>query len=165
MGGAAITAAAAAAPELLSALVYLCAFLPRQGESVAALAKEGYALGGTGPKAEMVQEGQATRLLADSIAETFFNDCTLEQVEALLPRFRHQPTAPIGAPAQWSDGLRALSKHYIHCARDNAIAPRLQLAMAERAGVINVQTLDSGHEPFISQRMLMVELLLDVAHA
>ena len=163
MGGAAITAAAAVAPELFDALVYLCAFLPRPGESVAALAKEGYALGGAGPKVEVVEGGRATRLLADSIADTFFNDCAPETVVALLPRFRQQPTAPIGAPAQWSDGFRALPKHYIHCARDNAIAPRLQLVMAERASVTDVRTLDSGHEPFISQSLPLVELLLDVA--
>ena len=37
MGGAEITAAASQAPELFARLIYVCAFLPRPGESVADL--------------------------------------------------------------------------------------------------------------------------------
>lgn len=160
MGGAAITAAASARPELFSRLVYLCAFLPRPGESVASLAKEGHALGGGGPSTEMTEGGVASRLRPGAIAQTFFNDCAPEVAASLLPRFRPQPTAPVLAPATWSDGFRALPKTYIHCTRDRAVSSQLQLLMASRAGVRDVQTLDSGHEPFISQPDRLTQLLL-----
>ncbi len=160
MGGAAITAAASAAPELFRSLIYVCAFLPRPGESVASLAKEGYAVGGGGPHVEVIDGGAATRLLPASIAETFFNDCQPDSVASLLARFRPQPIAPIAAPAKWSDGFRLLPKHYIHCKRDKAITSQLQLLMAKRAGVSDVQSMESGHEPFISQPLALSELLL-----
>lgn len=165
MGGAAITAAAAQAPELFESLVYVCAFLPRPGESVAALAKEGYDMGGSGPKVEVVASGKATRLLPETIAETFFNDCPPGKAAPLVARFGYQPIAPIVAPASWSEGFIALPKRYIHCACDNAIVPALQLAMAERAGIRDVHTLACGHEPFISNASLLTDILQDAARS
>ncbi len=164
MGGAAITAAASAAPDLFSRLVYLCAFLPRPEESVASLAKEGYARGGGGPKVELVDEGKASRLIPESIAPIFFNDCSPEMVSGLLPRFRPQALAPVQTPAVWSNGFRQLPKTYIHCSLDLALSSDLQLLMAKRADVTDVRTLNSGHEPFISQPANLAEMLISTTH-
>lgn len=90
MGGAAITAAAAIAPKLFSRLVYVCAFLPCTGESVATLAAEGYSLGITGPKLEVIENGVVSRLIPEEIAETFLNDCIPTVRAMAIPRFRPQ---------------------------------------------------------------------------
>ena len=163
MGGAAITAAASAAPNLFHQLVYLCAFLPRTGESVAALAKEGHTLSGGGPIVELVDAGLASRLLPDSIASTFFNDCSPQTMEQILAQFRPQPIAPVITPVNWSEGFTTLPKTYIHCTRDNAVSSELQLLMASRANIDDIQTLDSGHEPFITQPDNVVNILLKFA--
>lgn len=164
MGGAAITAAASAAPKLFHQLVYLCAFVPRTGESVAALAKEGHALSGIGPKVELVDAGLTSRLIPDSIADTFFNDCPPKTTEQILDQFRPQPIAPVITPVNLSEGFTALPKTYIHCTHDNAVSSALQLLMASRANINNIQTLESGHEPFISQPENLVRLLLQAAN-
>ncbi|WP_336015747.1 alpha/beta fold hydrolase [Acinetobacter pittii] len=164
MGGAAITAAASAAPNLFHQLVYVCAFLPRSSESVAALAKEGHALSGSGPKVELVDAGLASRLLPDSIASTFFNDCSPQIIQHFLPKFRPQPITPVVTPVTLSEGFIILPKTYIHCTRDNAVSSELQLLMASRANIDDIQTLDSGHEPFISQPENLVRILLQASN-
>lgn len=165
MGGAAITAAASLAPELFTRLIYVCAFVPRPGESVASLAKEGYALGGSGPQVALVADGHASALQPETIASTFFNDCPPEAVQPLLALFRPQPLAPVTAPATWSEGFQALPKTYVHCSLDRAIAPDLQTRMADRAGITDVRTLESGHEPFISQPAQLAHVLLQASAA
>lgn len=160
MAGAAITAAASMAPSVFEKLVYVCAFLPRPGESVAELGKQSHALGAPGPQAEPIDGGSALRLRPASIEETFLHDCPEQAAAGAVTRFRPQPTAPLGSPATWSDGFETLPKRYIVCTRDRAVSPTLQALMAARAGVRDVHTLDSGHEPFFSKPAELVDLLV-----
>ncbi len=161
MGGAAVTAAAKLAPELFKRVVYLCAFLPREGESVAGLAKEAYGMGLGGPKVEVILNGTATRLLPEHIIETFLNDCTPEVIAEALPQFKPQAIKPITGAAIWGDAVRAMPKDYIVCTLDNAVSPTLQELMARRAEVRSIRHLESSHEPFLSNPAAVVEMLLN----
>lgn len=162
MGGAAITAAASLESGLFAGLVYVCAFAPREGESVASLAKEGYTLGYGGPKSEPVANGAATRLLPEHIASTFLNDCDADLIAKVVPRFKPQPIKPVTTPIVWGKGFELIPKHCIVCTQDRAIAPELQTTMALRVGIRDVHVLDSGHEPFFSQSAALTEILLNI---
>lgn len=159
MGGAAITAAASLAPELFARLIYVCAFLPRPGESVASLVAEGRAPEGGGAQMEMVDNGGASRLILNSIAETFLNDCTPDVIIKAVPRFGPQPLKPIITPLAWAADFEHLPKDYILCAKDRVVHPEMQVLMAERAGITEIFTLESGHEPFLSMPGELVDLL------
>lgn len=161
MGGAAVTAATYLAPALFKRVVYLCAFLPREGESVAGLGKEGYEMGLGGPKVEVILNGVATRLLPEHITHTFLNDCTPEVIAEALPQFKPQALKPVTSAVKWSDAVQAMPKDYIVCTRDHAISPTLQELMAKRADVRSIQHLDSSHEPFLSNPTAVAELLLN----
>ena len=160
MGGAAITAAASIAPSLFAKLIYVCAFLPRPGESVAELSKQSHAMGAPGPQAEPIDGGTALRLLPGSIENTFLHDCPADLAARAVPRFRPQPTAPLGTPVTWSDAFESLPKEYLVCTQDRAVSPALQAVMAARAGVRAVHMLDSGHEPFFSRPAELVAHLV-----
>lgn len=165
MGGAAITAAACMEPELFDRLIYLCAFLPRTGESVASLSKEGYELGASGPKTELIEGGARSRLVRESIAETFLNDCDEDLIAKAIPLFKPQAMKPVLTSVTWSAGFKIIPKAYIHCSLDQAIAPRLQELMATRADVTSVQTLNAGHEPFLSMPHALTQCLVSAAEA
>lgn len=160
MGGAAITAAASLAPELFSRLIYICAFLPLPGESVASLATESHARDGSGAQMEMVENGTASRLIPGSIAETFLNDCTADAINKSVPRFRPQPLKPLITVATWTADFERLPKDYIQCSKDRVLHPEMQALMADRAGITQIFSLESGHEPFFSMPRELVDLLV-----
>ncbi|WP_019212367.1 alpha/beta fold hydrolase [Yersinia massiliensis] len=163
MGGAAVTSAASLAPDLFAKIIYVCAFLPQPGESVASLGEESDKLGTVGPQAEVIPDQFVAKLYPDKIAGTFFNDCDVDKYRALLPLFRPQPIKPILAPASWSEGFSHIPKAYIRCNQDKAISPQLQALMAQRAGITSYHQLDSGHEPFVSVPAKLAALLVTLA--
>lgn len=160
MGGAAITEAASLAPELFTRLVYVCAFLPRSGESVASLAAQAHASEGGGIQMEIVENRTASRLIPNRIAETFLHDCTPEMINEAVPRFRPQPLNPLISPVTWSVDFERLPKDYIRCSNDRVLDPEMQALMAGRAGITQIFDLNSGHEPFLSMPKELVDLMV-----
>jgi len=162
MGGAAVTLAAALAPELFSQIVYICAFVPRKGESVAVLGEESKRLGEPGPSVNIRLEQGVAMLAPERIPETFFNDCYPDKYLHLIELFGQQPLAPIVEPiSQGAESLQS-SKTYILCTQDKALSPTLQRLMAERVGISDIRILESGHEPFISVPDRLLALLTSV---
>lgn len=162
MGGAAVTLAAALAPELFSQIVYVCAFVPRTGESVAGLGEESKQLGVNGPKADIKPEDGIATLTPESIRETFFNDCDESQYRQHMQSFRPQPLGPIITPLSAGAEMIRLPKTYIVCAKDKAVSPVLQRSMAERARISDIRVLESGHEPFISVPDALIQQLVTI---
>jgi pimeloyl-ACP methyl ester carboxylesterase len=162
MGGAAVTAAAATRPDLFSTLVYVCAFVPQTGESVGQLSQKSHALGAKGPQVRPVNGGVAVELIPEDIAEIFLHDCPPSVAPRVLSKFRPQPTKPLGEPFGDLDAVAAIPKTYVRCALDRAVAPDLQTMMAAGAGITDVRTLVSGHEPFFSQPDALLDVLLSV---
>ncbi|WP_417763477.1 alpha/beta fold hydrolase [Shewanella sp.] len=150
MGGAAVTAAASISPLLFAKIIYVCAFLPQDGESVAMLGEESKRYGTAGPQTNIDKENGTLTLDSASIKHTFFNDYTGEQVEHFIEQFRPQPLTPLITPIALTPAWHNISKAYIVCQRDNAISPKLQRLMAQRANIHEIEYLDAGHEPFFS---------------
>lgn len=162
MGGAAVTLAAALAPELFSRIMYVCAFAPRTGESVAGLGEESNQLGVTGPKADINLEDGIATLTPEYIPGTFFNDCRQDKYQHLLQYFRPQPLGPIITPLISGAESIPLARTFIICTQDRAVSPALQHYMAERAGISDIRVLESGHEPFISVPDELVRQLVTI---
>lgn len=159
MGGAAITAAASMAPELFDRLIYVCAFLPFSGESVGSLSAQGPMPEGGGAQMEMIGATGLARLIPERIADTFLNGCAPEVIANAVSQFRPQVLLPIVTPVTWTPGFERLAKDYIQCRNDRVLHPALQALMAERAGIVQVLSLNSGHEPFLSDPEALVALL------
>ncbi|GKX49269.1 alpha/beta fold hydrolase [Pectobacterium carotovorum] len=160
MGGAAITLAASLAPELFEKLIYVCAILPQNGESVAILGEQSQKLGTEGPVAQPLLDKGVLALVPEKIAPTFLNDYTESDVDTLLAQFKPQPIQPLMETVTLTEGFLNLPKAYIVCTKDLAISPKLQQQMAEKANVGTIYTLDAGHEPFFSQVEKLSEFLL-----
>lgn len=153
MGGMAITQAAARCPGRVAELVYVCAFLPDNSDSLVALTKLPEGAGDRVQEA-MVVSGEppvATMSDEDSIA-AFFHLCDPERAAAAVARYRPQPVAAYVTPVELGEGgVDALPRRsFIVCSRDQSLPPPLQRRMArERANGLVVE-IDTDHSPFFS---------------
>ena len=162
MGGMAITAAAEKAPESCRALVYLCAFLPRDGDSLLALKKReeptiGAAIEpGPVPGTTALDPGRALPFLAQ--------DADAETRARIRAGLGVQPNRPQTDPVRLGSNRSGMvPKIYVKCLRDQTITPALQQAMATETRCERVLSLHSGHLPQMTQPARLTGLLSRLA--
>lgn len=162
MGGMAITAAAEHAPERFRALVYLCAFLPRDGDSLLSLKKrEEPTIGaavepGPLPGTTVLDPDRALPFLAQEA------DC--ETRATIRAGLGVQPNLPQTDTVRLSSNRAGMvPKIYVKCLRDRTITPQLQQAMATETRCERILTLNSGHLPQMTQPAGLTDLLGGIA--
>ncbi|MHA3084193.1 alpha/beta hydrolase [Acinetobacter sp. ANC 5383] len=160
MGGAAITQAAAIAPHYFAKLIYVCAFLPQTGESVASLAEQSHNLGTLGPITQIYPELGSIKLVPNSISNGFFNNYNNNDLEQIISLFQPQPINPIITPILQTDKFKSIDKIYIKCTNDAILSPLLQQKMADLANISNLQILKTGHEPFFTEPDALAKIIL-----
>ncbi len=147
MGGYPITAAGEAAPELVRALVYLAAYIPAPGRSLASLRRaEGEQLL---DRASRVADGLVA-MDPELSVPLFYNDCPPEAVAFALPRLTPQPVAPFRARVAVTGRSAGLPRHAVLCTDDRTILPEFQEAMAADLPASAVHRIACGHSPFLS---------------
>jgi pimeloyl-ACP methyl ester carboxylesterase len=163
MGGIAITQAAERAADRLSRLVYVTAFLPRDGESLADLAS--------------LPEGAPDLVMPNAIIEppdaifpepaargAFYHRCAPADADAAVAHLNPQPLPPLATPVTITDdGAAGVERHYIACTDDQAIRIALQRRMVEASPCASVTELDADHSPFLSRRGELVTALAALA--
>ncbi|ALU89389.1 alpha/beta fold hydrolase [Herbaspirillum rubrisubalbicans] len=157
MGGIAVTAAAERAADSLARVIYLCAFVPGNGDSLASLS----ALAPSHqPALDIQSDAVATRTAADSRVATFMQDAPYAVAHWAAPQFQSQAIAPMMTPVEVSpERYGKVPKSYIVCTQDRAIDPVLQRVMAARSGCARIKELESGHSPFLSRPSATAEML------
>lgn len=162
MGGMVISAAAEQMPTQVQALVYLCAFLPRSGESLSGLGREDTDTR-LGAILSPTAEGNALRVDPEGARDVFYHDCPPDAVDAAIARLCPQATAPLTAPVNLTEAaFGSVPRRYVLCSRDRAVTPAMQRRMIERVGVERVLELDSGHSPFLSMPDHLAGALADL---
>ncbi len=158
-GGFPITAAAEKDPTRIAALVYLCAYVPQAGQSLAQMRRDG-------PSQPLAR---SFRLNADRTAFTFdpaiaadrfYHDCPPHIAAMALSRLTPQPLAPQETALPATARAKRLPRHYIRCTADRTIPPAYQTAMA--AG-IPVTDLPTGHSPFLVAPEALAQRLSEIA--
>ncbi len=155
MGGMTVTQAASRAPELVSSLVYLTAFIPQDGESLMDLTHYPEAAGDQ-VQANLAVDGDppVARMAGEGVREALFGTCTDEQAAWGLAHLGAQPAIPMGQPFALDPGhapaFAALPRAYISCLRDRAIQPAMQRRMLEANGCTPVIEIDCDHSCWIS---------------
>jgi pimeloyl-ACP methyl ester carboxylesterase len=150
MGGMAITQAAEACPESIEALVYLCAFLPANGESLQYWAEQ---MGESLVASNMVlSQDQASVTVSNAfIIEAFYGDCDAEDAAVAKSRLQPQAVAPIVAPVSTSEeSYGRVRRYYIECLQDRAIPIGMQRAMQDALPCQSVLNMNTSHSPFLS---------------
>ena len=163
-GGATITATAERVPDRIKLLVYITAFIPRDGESVNDITRSPLWPPEEGARAfARSEDGLSVSVAPDAVRERFYHDCPDEDVALCLERIRPQPFAPRDTPVRTTpERFGRVPRAYIHCADDMSIPLRVQQEIVARMPCEQVVTLATSHSPFLSAPVELAEALSDL---
>jgi pimeloyl-ACP methyl ester carboxylesterase len=165
MGGVVISQAAEQRAEKVSALVYVCAFLLRDGECLLQWSepdREGLVV----PNLEFSADGKSATIKMGAILQAFYGSCTAEDAKQMQSLLAPQATAPLSTPVQLSDEKYGkIPRFYVECLRDRAISISVQRQMYAAAGCEKVFALDCDHSPMCSRSSELARCLMEAAEA
>lgn len=163
MGGLAISQAAELNPHLVGGLVYLCAYLPKDGDSLIEMA--GRSAPGTSLVEPVFAEDGATVSVTDAcLKPAFYADCTDEDVAFAKARLKPMGVRPAVEPVHLTpECFGRVPRYYIECLRDRAVPIDRQRAMAAASPCREVHTLDTSHSPFLSAPDDLADILAGIA--
>jgi len=161
MGGIIATQGTARCPERVAALVYVTAFLPRNGQSLLDLTKlpEG---AGDQVQANIVIEGEPPiAIMPAGASRSALYDCCPPDIAAwAIKKQRPQPIAPFVTPIVIPPGaLDAIHRYYVKCTRDRAILLALQRRMIAENPCVEVAELNTDHTPQLSMTEELAKVL------
>jgi pimeloyl-ACP methyl ester carboxylesterase len=161
MGGIVATQGAARSPERIAALVYLAAFLPKDGQSLLDLTHlpEG---AGDQVQANIVLEGDPpVAVMPVAASRHALYECCAEDVAAwAIRQHRPQPVAPFATPVSIPPrALDRIPRYYVVCTRDRAVPPVLQRKMIAESPCAEVAELSTDHTPQLSRTAELAEVL------
>lgn len=150
MGGVVITQAAENCPDRIRSLVYLCAFLPRNGDSLATWAALD-PVTMVNPSTLDIRPDGSSVFKPQSAREAFYLQCSAEDVAFAQARLVPQAGAPtttpvVTTPERWG----RIPRYYVECARDRALTPNVQRAMQKELPCRQTFSIDADHSPFFS---------------
>ncbi|MCR9150159.1 MAG: alpha/beta fold hydrolase [Rhodobacteraceae bacterium] len=149
MAGFPITLAAERAPGKIARLVYLCAYVPVPGMSLAEMRRAGPRQPLL-PAIELAADGLTFSFRPGMVAEKLYHDCPAEAVDFALAHLGAQPVAPQATPIAALDRWAGVEKHYILCEQDRAIPPEYQAKMSAGFPPGHVTRLPRSHSPFFA---------------
>lgn len=157
-GGFAATAAAEAAPERVAGILYVCAYVPRSGESLAQMrrAQAENPLRGS----YRLSPNRSTFTFApDRLQDLFYHDCPPGTLAHALAHLHPEPVRP-QETALTLRHTPQLPRGYLICTEDRAIPPAEQARMA--AGLTTL-ALPCGHSPFFARPQALAQAIHTLA--
>jgi pimeloyl-ACP methyl ester carboxylesterase len=167
-GGAVVTNAAAADPDV-KALVYIAAFVPDTGESLASLSAQPVAHPvpplPVVPVATVAPDGtQGAELFLDpaKFRQAFAADVPARTAALMAATQRPLAAAAFGEVTQQT-AWKTIPSWYLVAEQDQAIAPDLERSMAARAGA-HTEEIDSSHAAMVSHPAAVTHLIEEADH-
>jgi pimeloyl-ACP methyl ester carboxylesterase len=149
-GGITISVAAEAAPKKIKTLVYLAAYLPKDGQSLLDLGNSDKD-SKIGPHLQIMKDQGIIAVEKSARADLFCLDCKDPFREAIPNLIVDEPLAPLVTPVHLTaDRFGTVDKVYIHTAKDQVVSPSLQAIMVAATPVRKEFTIDTGHTPFLT---------------
>jgi pimeloyl-ACP methyl ester carboxylesterase len=162
MGGMAITQAAENCPRKIRALVYMCAFLPRNGDSLTTWASQDRE-SMVNPSTTEPRADGAVNFKLEHSREAFYMNCTDEDVEFAQSHLVAQSGALFEAPVETTvENWGRIPRYYIECTRDRAITLWLQQEMQKHSRCRQTFSIDTDHSPFLSSPEQLADILLQI---
>ena len=156
MGGAIITQAAEYRPDKIKTLVYIAAFLLRNGEFTGGIDDNESLLR---DNVIMSEDGSYITLREESIKEACYADCSDEEVERAKSLMCPQATLPNITPVVTTEeNFGRVPRIYIETLRDRALSNYVQKQMYT-ALPCRVITMDTSHSPMCAAPEELVEHL------
>ncbi len=159
-GGYAITAAAEADPARFAGLIYLCAYLPKSGQSLADMRRAGPSQP-LMPTIRMAGDRSSFTIDPTQACRVFYHDCPPDITAAAIGRLCPQPVLPQETPLTTMQSA-TLPRYYIICSDDRAIPPAYQAQMASDLAPEKVSKLEASHSPFLSMPDVLAARLAEI---
>lgn len=149
-------------------LIYLDAFLPKNGESVFSLAemvqKQLPPSASNTPtlmQCVIASEDKMTSVFKPEFAKQFFyDDCSAEDIKFAQANLSRQAFAPLATPVSLTDSnYGTIPKYYILCTKSKDLDKTL---LSTHVPCKKVYTLPSSHSPFFSMPEKLVNILNEV---
>ena len=157
-GGFVISHVAERVPERVELLVYLAAFLLRQGETVLEVATS---ILPRVPHLEVQEEEGLIAVRPEAAPLVFYDDCTPEDARWAAARLVPEALAPRRTPAVLTEERSgSIPRVYVETTNDRALAVSLQRRMHSALPCREVVSIASGHSPFLSMPETLAERLL-----
>lgn len=163
MAGAVISQVAEQYPEKISTLVYLCAFLLTDQQSVMQIMQ-------TDEQAEFGSflqfnnDQSAAAFAEEALSAALYNSTTADRIDWAKPKLlEYQPLAPLATPISISsERFGKVSRVYIRTSQDKVLSPTVQQGMLDSTTCSQVFTLDADHAPFLSASDELVQILVSL---
>jgi pimeloyl-ACP methyl ester carboxylesterase len=148
MGGAVVSCAAETIPDRIAAVVFLAAFLLKDGENM-------WQAAGRIPRAppELIisADGKTNRIGAASLEGMFYNTTPREWRDRALQKITDESLAVAASPVHLTqERFGRVARYYIETLRDKAVEPALQRLMQRDWPCRKVLPLDCDHSAFYS---------------
>jgi pimeloyl-ACP methyl ester carboxylesterase len=170
MGGAVITGAAEAAPDKVSSLVYLAAFLAPSGrsmfEGVAANRNAAEVAAAAAKVIAPGPDGSTTVLLPEGVGAMLYADCSDEDVALAKLCLTPQAVEVMAAPVTWTaERWGRIPRAYIACDQDvikgDAAAQKVEVDEVVVDGGPDTEfiVMPASHSPFFSMPDALTDIL------
>jgi pimeloyl-ACP methyl ester carboxylesterase len=146
-GGITISTVAQARPDDIQTLVYVAAFIPRDGLSLFDLAQAD-PTSAVGPHLQIDRAAGTATIDPSASGAVFANDGTPAQQAAVAASLVPEPVGPLATPVAVSASFAGIDKVYLETLRDQVVTPGAQAAMIATTQVRATYELDTGHAPF-----------------
>lgn len=166
-GGMITSQAACYIPDKIKKLVYISAFLPRDGQSCVGITKSvrptfHEKLVASGQDFILSSDGKTSKVAPVSCADFVYNDIPRDIALALAERLGPESNVAQQQAVILNDKFNCISKAYVRCVLDQVIDIRLQDRMVAETYCDGVYTLKTGHCPFESAPRRLADILLAV---
>jgi pimeloyl-ACP methyl ester carboxylesterase len=162
LGGITISTVAERRPAAVHKLVYMAAYLLRDGESVqqiSATDSDSHVPAAMRPSADWSSVAIDPAMAAD----IFCNGCTAEIATGVVTGMRAEATAPFGTPLHLTEAnFGRVARAYISTRQDHAVSTSLQDRMLAALPCTPILSIDTGHLPFLAEPDRVATLLIDL---
>ncbi len=147
MAGMVVSGVAEARPEKLAELIYLAAYIPRNGDPLIALAGQDTE-SMLGAALRFDEAAGVHTVAEDAVIDALYADCPPEDAQRAKARLVPESNLAVFTPAALTDRYESVSKTAIICLLDRANSASAQRRMADATPGIEIRTIDTSHSPF-----------------
>lgn len=162
MAGVIVSQVAENIPAKIDKLIYVSAYLPKNGEDLLSLSKKD-AQSKAGKALEFSKDYSSATINKEQLTNIVCADCPQYMKDILVKYHKAEPTKPLGEKVVLTAKFASVPKYYIHTTQDATVGNELQKQMVKDNGTIKKTfEMNTSHLPFVVQPEAFVKILTSI---
>ncbi len=162
MAGMIISQVAENIPNKIDKLIYVSAYLPKNGETVSSITNK-FLNNKPIEVFEFNKDFSLVNIKKDAIANVVCADCPAYMKDILVKYHKAEPTKGFNDKAKLTSKFAAVPKYYISTTNDYAVPYALQQQMIKDNGAVKkVFEMNTSHLPFVVQPQVFLKILTGI---